>query len=144
MNGRVYDYNLGRFLSVDPVIQAPANSQSLNPYSYIMNNPFAGTDPTGYMCTGALTQGACDAGPITPSNGFQPGGSAEMPVSSGKAVGKTGGEIAKTNDNGNEMIAEQTDRQKNDQINLTSIYRDMHAEDLRLVERVLTARERGN
>jgi len=49
MNGRAYDYNLGRFLSVDPVIQFPANSQSLNPYSYIMNNPLSGTDPTGYM-----------------------------------------------------------------------------------------------
>ncbi len=48
MNGRVYDYNLGRFMSVDPVIQEPGNSQSLNPYSYIMNNPLAGTDPTGY------------------------------------------------------------------------------------------------
>ncbi|MDQ7048346.1 MAG: RHS repeat-associated core domain-containing protein [Enterobacterales bacterium] len=48
MNGRVYDYNLGRFLSVDPFIQAPGNSQSMNPYSYIMNNPLAGTDPSGY------------------------------------------------------------------------------------------------
>ena len=49
MNGRVYDYRLGRFLSVDPFIQAPLNSQSLNPYSYIMNNPLSGTDPTGYL-----------------------------------------------------------------------------------------------
>ena len=49
MNGRVYDYNVGRFMSVDPVIQSPTNSQSLNPYSYIMNNPLAGTDPTGYV-----------------------------------------------------------------------------------------------
>jgi hypothetical protein len=49
MNGRVYDYNLGRFLSVDPFIQDPGNSQSMNPYSYIMNNPLAGTDPTGYL-----------------------------------------------------------------------------------------------
>ncbi|MEI8646149.1 SpvB/TcaC N-terminal domain-containing protein [Pseudoalteromonas sp. Hal040] len=48
MNGRVYDYNLGRFMSVDPVIQSPTNSQSINPYSYIMNNPLSGTDPTGY------------------------------------------------------------------------------------------------
>ncbi|MBQ4811938.1 VCBS repeat-containing protein, partial [Pseudoalteromonas luteoviolacea] len=48
MNGRIYDYNLGRFLSVDPVIQSPEDSQSINPYSYIMNNPLAGTDPTGY------------------------------------------------------------------------------------------------
>jgi hypothetical protein len=49
MNGRVYDYNLGRFLSVDPFIQDPGNSQSMNPYSYIMNNPLAGTDPSGYV-----------------------------------------------------------------------------------------------
>jgi len=49
MNGRAYDYNLGRFLSVDPFIQFPGNSQSLNPYSYIMNNPMAGTDPSGYI-----------------------------------------------------------------------------------------------
>ncbi|WP_444996035.1 FG-GAP-like repeat-containing protein [Aliikangiella sp. IMCC44359] len=49
MNGRVYDYNLGRFLSVDPFIQSPGNSQSLNPYSYIMNNPLSGTDPSGYL-----------------------------------------------------------------------------------------------
>ena len=48
MNGRVYDYNLGRFMSVDPFIQSPSSTQSVNPYSYIMNNPLAGTDPTGY------------------------------------------------------------------------------------------------
>lgn len=53
MNGRVYDYSLGRFMSVDPVIQSPTNSQSINPYSYIMNNPLSGTDPTGYT--------SCDA-----------------------------------------------------------------------------------
>lgn len=48
MNGRVYDYQLGRFLSVDPVIQFPTNSQSLNPYSYVLNNPMAGKDPSGF------------------------------------------------------------------------------------------------
>lgn len=56
MNGRGYDYNLGRFLSVDPVIQSPGNSQSLNPYSYIMNNPLAGTDPTGYCAAATGTR----------------------------------------------------------------------------------------
>lgn len=50
MGGRVYDYTLGRFLSVDPIIGNPANSQSLNPYSYLGNNPLSGTDPTGYAC----------------------------------------------------------------------------------------------
>ncbi|QTH72972.1 RHS repeat-associated core domain-containing protein [Pseudoalteromonas xiamenensis] len=48
MSGRVYDYKLCRFISVDLLIQSPANSQSLNPYSYIMNSPLVGTDPTGY------------------------------------------------------------------------------------------------
>jgi RHS repeat-associated protein len=49
MGGRVYDYQLGRFLSVDPVIGNPAYPQSLNPYSYILNNPLAGKDPSGYF-----------------------------------------------------------------------------------------------
>ena len=49
MNGRVFDPVVGRFYGVDPVIQFPANSQSLNPYSYILNNPLSGTDPTGYV-----------------------------------------------------------------------------------------------
>ncbi|WP_116367498.1 RHS repeat-associated core domain-containing protein [Parahaliea mediterranea] len=48
MNGRGYDYNLGRFLSVDPFIIEPGNSQALNPYSYVLNNPLSATDPTGY------------------------------------------------------------------------------------------------
>ena len=30
MNGRGYDYNMGRFLSIDPFIQEPGNSQSIN------------------------------------------------------------------------------------------------------------------
>ena len=48
MNGRVYDYNLGRFLSLDPVVQNTENMQSLNGYSYIGNNPLSGIDPSGY------------------------------------------------------------------------------------------------
>ncbi|MEZ7276422.1 RHS repeat domain-containing protein [Pseudoalteromonas sp. 68 DY56-GL68] len=60
MNGRVYDYNLGRFMSVDPVIQSPTNSQSINPYSYIMNNPLSGIDPTGYCSTDDTMKGCAD------------------------------------------------------------------------------------
>jgi hypothetical protein len=48
MGGRVYDRNLGRFLQVDPFISNGADSQSLNPYSYVGNNPLSGIDPTGY------------------------------------------------------------------------------------------------
>jgi len=66
MNGRVYDYNLGRFLSVDPFIQALGNSQSLNPYSYIMNNPLAGSDPSGYAAK--CETGNCGSPASTPDD----------------------------------------------------------------------------
>jgi RHS repeat-associated protein len=63
MNGRAFDYSLGRFLSVDPLIQGAEHSQSLNPYAYLHNNPLAGTDPTGYcgesLGTRIKDQGAC-------------------------------------------------------------------------------------
>ncbi|MBI3343676.1 MAG: VCBS repeat-containing protein [Gammaproteobacteria bacterium] len=49
MNGRVYDPRLARFLSADPHIQDPGNSQSLNRYSYVNNNPLSYTDPSGYF-----------------------------------------------------------------------------------------------
>ncbi len=39
MNGRVQDPKLGRFISPDPLVQAPYYSQSLNRYSYVWNNP---------------------------------------------------------------------------------------------------------
>ncbi|MGI1989279.1 RHS repeat domain-containing protein [Shewanella glacialipiscicola] len=61
MNGRIYDFNVGRFLSVDPLLQFPENSQSANPYSYILNNPMAGTDPTGYACAGSNLESVCDS-----------------------------------------------------------------------------------
>lgn len=48
MNGRVYDQNIGRFVSADPFIQAPFMSQSFNRYSYVMNNPLSLIDPSGY------------------------------------------------------------------------------------------------
>jgi RHS repeat-associated protein len=69
MNGRVYDYNLGRFLSVDPFIQEPGNSQSTNPYSYIMNNPLSGTDPTGYVAKEETMTGSRIPGVDTGASG---------------------------------------------------------------------------
>ncbi|MCR5455370.1 MAG: RHS repeat-associated core domain-containing protein [Bacteroidales bacterium] len=47
MGGRVYDPILGRFLSPDPYVQAPENSQNFNRFSYCLNNPLKYTDPTG-------------------------------------------------------------------------------------------------
>ncbi len=49
MNGRIYDPLLGLFVQADPLIQAPGDLQSFNRYSYVMNNPLAATDPSGYF-----------------------------------------------------------------------------------------------
>ena len=48
MDGRMYDPVIGRFLSPDPIIQAPDFTQSLNRYAYCLNNPLSLIDPTGY------------------------------------------------------------------------------------------------
>ena len=60
MNGRVYDPNLGRFLSVDPIFEFPTNTQSLNPYSYVLNNLLSLTDPTGYIVTCGSSDTNCE------------------------------------------------------------------------------------
>lgn len=46
-NARLYDPYLAQFLSPDPLIQDPANSQNFNRFSYCLNNPLKYTDPTG-------------------------------------------------------------------------------------------------
>jgi hypothetical protein len=70
-------------MSVDPFIQAPSNTQSINPYSYIMNNPLAGTDPTGYMtfygmhrmAGGGFSTDKPPSGSSNPAEGMSSGGS---------------------------------------------------------------------
>jgi RHS repeat-associated protein len=47
MNGRIYDPVLRTFLSPDPIIQDPSNSQNYNRYAYVLNNPLLYTDPSG-------------------------------------------------------------------------------------------------
>jgi RHS repeat-associated protein len=49
MNGRVYDPDLGRFLSPDPFVQMPDFSQNFNRYSYCLNNPLIYSDPVGEL-----------------------------------------------------------------------------------------------
>ncbi len=52
LNGRIYDPTIARFMSADPEVQAPYESQSLNRYSYTFDNPLNATDPTGYDADG--------------------------------------------------------------------------------------------
>ena len=58
MDGRLYDPNLGRFLSPDNYVQAPDDSQSFNRYSYCLNNPLKYTDPTGEVWWVPIVVGA--------------------------------------------------------------------------------------
>jgi RHS repeat-associated protein len=51
MNGRVYHPYLGRFTSSDPFVSNAADLQGLNRLSYVLNNPVAFIDPSGYECT---------------------------------------------------------------------------------------------
>jgi RHS repeat-associated protein len=48
MNGRIYSPVGSMFLSPDPYIPHPDNTQSYNRYSYVNNNPLTLVDPTGF------------------------------------------------------------------------------------------------
>jgi RHS repeat-associated protein len=52
-NARYYDPEIGRFISADSIVSNPANPQSLNRYSYCLNNPLKYTDPSGHEYTEA-------------------------------------------------------------------------------------------
>jgi RHS repeat-associated protein len=60
MNGRVQDAITGRFLSADPYVTEPGNTQGFNRYAYVSNNPMTYIDPSGFVeaekltCTGFL------------------------------------------------------------------------------------------
>lgn len=45
---RAYDPGLGRFIQPDPTVPNYARPQTLNRYSYALNNPLSRVDPTGY------------------------------------------------------------------------------------------------
>jgi RHS repeat-associated protein len=64
-NARLYDPALGRFLSVDPLIAHPGSTQSINPYSYVENNPLNKTDPTGMADQCADSDDSCNPPPAT-------------------------------------------------------------------------------
>ena len=47
MAGRYYDPHISRFISSDPILSI-GSSQSLNPYSYVMNSTVSLVDPSGF------------------------------------------------------------------------------------------------
>jgi RHS repeat-associated protein len=72
MNGRIYDAPAHRFLSPDPALQDPLNSQNHNRYSYVWNNPTTNTDPSGFQAMpGAVAcTSQADFGPMADSACF--------------------------------------------------------------------------
>lgn len=62
---RYYGSNMGRFMSPDPVsmtVERLFDSQLLNLYSYVRNNPLSLTDPTGldfYLGCDKEANGSC-------------------------------------------------------------------------------------
>ena len=67
MNGRVYDPEIGVFLSADPLVQFPHSTQGLNRYAYVGNNPLSYTDPSGHLIFSliAAAGGYLDTGTAT-------------------------------------------------------------------------------
>ncbi len=51
MNARIYDPDLGRFMTADTHVTDPLNLQDWNAYTYVNNNPLSFTDPTGHELT---------------------------------------------------------------------------------------------
>jgi len=65
MNGRVQDAIAGQFMSPDPNIPDPTNTQDYNRYAYVRNNPLTFVDPTGFCLdsgTGYSTEGTDEDG----------------------------------------------------------------------------------
>jgi RHS repeat-associated protein len=86
MNGRVEDAITGQFLSPDPNIPDPTNTQDYDRYSYVSNNPLSFVDPSGFSScvyagpeNGPSVLSGC-VGDIPPGGGFYlPGGDMNGP-----------------------------------------------------------------
>jgi RHS repeat-associated protein len=66
---RWYDPTLGRFAQADSIVPGAFNPQSLNRYSYTLNNPLRYIDPSGHdsVCGSAYSDPECNGN--DPSNG---------------------------------------------------------------------------
>jgi RHS repeat-associated protein len=63
MGGRVYDPLQRRFLTPDPIVADPTFGPAYNRYAYVLNNPIAYTDPTGYSAAPTHPEAATGAAP---------------------------------------------------------------------------------
>ncbi|KPI03717.1 RHS repeat-associated core domain containing protein-containing protein [Actinobacteria bacterium OK074] len=98
LGAREYDPAVGRFISVDPILDT-SDPQSLNGYSYASENPLTFSDPTGTIARNPgdgseCTDGwdTCGPGTKTGDTTKKPGGgsSGTAPVSSGGTLYEQG------------------------------------------------------
>jgi RHS repeat-associated protein len=60
-NSRWYDPYLNRWIQPDDIILNPGNSQDLDRYAYVRNNPTRYIDPTGHFCLKVGSNTICTA-----------------------------------------------------------------------------------
>ena len=84
---RYYSPRLGRFMTTDPLGAGTGNPQSLNRYSYVMNNPGKFIDPLGLHCGEGDDMTACTdgGGGAGGGGGFFGGGGLECTLDGGFA-----------------------------------------------------------
>ena len=76
MNARFFVVSIGRFASADTIVPNPANPQSHNRYTYVLNSPLNFRDPSGHnpICNHVNTicsDGAYDDGHQEPTYGLE-------------------------------------------------------------------------
>ncbi|MGH9438867.1 MAG: RHS repeat-associated core domain-containing protein, partial [Terriglobia bacterium] len=86
-HARLYDPSIGRWMSPDPTVPDGYDGQSLNRYSYVLNNPTTLVDPSGYadatcwpvpgggyQCSDMTVVGGSVFGALWVASGGGPGG----------------------------------------------------------------------
>ncbi len=69
LRARMYDPSTGRFLSRDPLLGSLAAPLSLNAFSYVLNNPVALIDPSGFSPSRVTRNGSTDNECFSSANG---------------------------------------------------------------------------
>lgn len=64
--GRYYDPGVGRFLTRDSEFGQTNRPQTLNKYTYVLENPLKFVDPDGSECTSILVEESRNASPCRP------------------------------------------------------------------------------
>lgn len=77
---RYYDPEIGRFISADTIVPDFTNPQSLNRYTYVLNNPLKYIDPSGHFMGDIYDPGFyTEVGLFAPEPGVDYQSSPELP-----------------------------------------------------------------